>query len=1241
MTQNQTNENPSIDGQNGQGEAAEQNTAQSPAQPVPTLQSQAQQRAIEAGLNRIRRWRDQYRGMLAPSPLEDVSQLTAKLDMTHAHPSGVAQLFASGHVMLDSLFRDSGVLKAAERHVARVLDDQSAKRRVSGVAELSLVVGVATWKGNALPVLLYPVDVTVPKDGVPSIRFSGRVGLNNAFVNALREQGVFLDEDALFDGSNYDSGTPETSAMFSRIATEADERIADFSIERQILLGCLMDPSSLMVSEARRTIDQLKAGPTGNTLLDALAGSESAQATLKAVDLPQYSPFDADPHTEYEVGDADNTVRYAASLAASGHSVVVDGAFSKGTAETAVAIASRCLMNGRSVLYVPGVAEQRRRFMQVAAANEMKAQLLDVADEHANTAIDQQLIAAVGFQPGVATQRFDQLADELVGVRSRLTRYLGDLHGVNEKWKVSAYETIQNLARISVLPTHPATHVRLKEQSALTVGENMESWIGKLERAGELGEFSIGPEDTAWYRASLTTEQDAVTAYQRVDDLLRKFLPATRDQVARTVQTCGFPVPVSSYEWGKQVTVLKNLRRVLDVFQPEIFERDIDAMIEATKPKAVRKAEGTSMGFWERRRHIKEAKGLLRVGAQVEDLHEALKVVAKQGEQWHEFVPHGGWPVLPTKLDEIISTQEALMTNMTALDAVLATTPSGGNLETDDFTKVEARLKTLLDDRKALDTLPERCCLEQDFAAAGLNELVADLTARHATVEQIRGEVQLAWWTTVFEDIVRSSAIISNQDGSVLQTASDRFAQVDVEHVRSVGPMVAQESMRRLCDMLFSRTQEANQLHTALAGRANVQLSRIRRNHPEILAAAKPILVASPGTLAALTEPEGLADVAILDACAHMPSIELLSVLARVRQVVIIAHCATTTSESVRQLIDMLPRVEVESEPSRRPPRLAAFLESEGYGSVRYDVTTEPAAGEVHFHRVEANGVPVMSTGLVESSQQEIDEVVRIITERAGRFTVVPASYRLAVVVLTDAFRTRLGAELKSLASKSEAMNRFLRHVRLVNLRDVAGSQATDVIISLCYAKTVHGRLLQQFGVLESEGGRGMLLDALALADHDLDIVSAFGPEEMEDERLHQPGPKFLKTMLTWAGQLDGRPVLPVKNAATENMLFADIADRLRARGLETALEYGFDKGIKIPLVVGVKDKPFALAVQTDDANFMSVQSTRRRHRLSAQDLISLGWNVMTVWSVAAFVNPDKEVDRIVARISEIYGEVK
>ena len=290
-----------------------------------------------------------------------------------------------------------------------------------------------------------------------------------------------------------------------------------------------------------------------------------------------------------------------------------------------------------------------------------------------------------------------------------------------------------------------------------------------------------------------------------------------------------------------------------------------------------------------------------------------------------------------------------------------------------------------------------------------------------------------------------------------------------------------------------------------------------------------------------------------------------------------------------------------------------------------------------------------MSSGLIESSQREIDEVVELIRQRANTFTVVPSSYVLVVVTLTNVFRSRLGAELKSLSIKDENMARFLRHVRLLGVNEASGAIATDVIMSLCYAKTSHGRLLQQFGLLEEEGGSSMLLDALALARRHLDIVSAFTSKDMEDERLHQDGPKLLKNLLQWAEKLSDKPLRPedandveaqiAAEAAQRNVLFTDLAERIRSHGLKVAVNYGFDNGVRIPLVVGLADKSFAVAVLTDDAQFMSVQSTRERHRMIIQDLESLGWSVMTVWSVGAFVNPEKEVDRVVSRLGELYGD--
>lgn len=1254
--------------------ASEQNYQEAYEQNAQIKHESAQATASrDEKLRRINSWREQYKSQLAPSPLEDITKLSAQLELTHAHPSGIAQLFASGKVTLQALFRDSGMLRAAGRRLDRVFEDRDNKAHENGVSELSLVVGVASWSGNHVPVLTYPVRVirdSGKDETYATIYFSGNVRLNHALVLRLQERGVNLSEDALFDGANYESGTPETSAVFDAICASARSVFPDFDIERDIVLGCFTDSGSRFLAESAQILQALKVGNAGNTMIDAVAGDERALQELAANDRQEYSPLDVDPHGEYEVGDVDNVVRYASGLAANGVSLALDVDAGSDSASIAAAISSRCVLAGKSILYVPNVMEQQRRFRHALSANEISSLALDVSDSHLAKHVDSQLIAAVGARQSVASSRFEQVCDELVGVKTRLNRYLGDLHGVDERWGVSAYHTMQNLAAIAMLPTHPCTHVRLDVAAARSLSGHLDEWAQKLHQADELGEFTIKPEDTPWFGASLFNENEAVAVYQRVVDVLLKLLPAAREHVKSTVQNCGFPVPATAREWGRQVTVLKNLRRVLDVFQADIFERDLSAMIEASKPKAVRKREGTVMGFWERRRHIKEARSLLRVGAKVDDLHEALKIVAQQAAQWRTFVPHGGWPVLPPKLDEIVSTQELLDRNLVALDAVLSTTRLGADLENVEFTKLDERLQALHDNRASLDTLPGRCVIEHDLRGVGLEDLVCDLRRRNVTGSALDGELHLAWWTTVFEDIVNSSAIISNQDGSAMQDASDRFVQVDTEHVRSVGPMVQQETLKRLCELLFSRSQEANQLHTTLASNSSgVTFTKLMNSHADLLLAAKPIMVAMPSTLTMMTEFKPIVDIVILDSVEHLSNIELLSILARARQVVVIAHKNTVSSQSVNDLISVLPSVHVKSRATRRSLRLANFLENHGYGSLRHDVPVDRMQGKVKLHQVEASGVPVMSTGLIESSQREIDEVVSLIKQRATTFTVVPSSYVLAVVTLTSVFRNRLGAELKALAIKDENMNRFLRHVRLVDASESVGAAATDVILSLCYAKTSHGRLLQQFGVLEEEGGKGILLDSLALARRNLDIVCAFKSSDMEDERLHQDGPKLLKELLIWAEQLDDSPVNPTDfdEAKSEydqdkaedkeeaagaraeafdssvdsfnNVLFTDLADRIRARGLCVAVNYGFDKEHSIPLVVGLPDKPFALAVLTDDMRFMNIESTRERHRMFAQDLEYLGWSVMNVWSVGAFVNPEKEVERVVSRIGELYGE--
>ena len=1205
----------------------------------------------EAALDAMRSWYRDYHAIHGTTPVEDILRLRSRLDMGGAHPAGMSQFLVNKSVRLDSLFRDTASLTAGGRRLGRVLAERDENQKNNGAAFLSMSMGIATWAGSRrMPIVLYPIEV-IPDENSSSlfrakISISGNAELNEVFAAAMKNAGVRLEVNDILDSFEYSSVLEESARLYEAITQQVGDKLPDFAVERDIIIGNFIQTSTLVLNDAQSIINDEISGETGNTVLDALGGVEAARESLRQPDMPGFSPFDGDPHDEVGAGDVDNETRYAAQAANNGQSMTLLMSANTDAAENALAIATRVAMGGKTVLYAPGVSYQKQQFIHQAAVHGVDNLVADISDKGFNASIDRQLISAVGFQQGTAGSHFEQVSDELVGIRARLSRYLGDLHGTNAVWGVSAFETLENLARISALPMHPSTHVRLKPSAAHAMIGREEEWGKKLVRLGQLGGYIIGPDDTAWYGASPRSEDDAIKAYQRVVELLDTLLPRIREQIQRTVETCGFPIAHNVQEWSRQVAVLSNLRRVLDVFQPAVFERDIDSMLEAVRPKEGRKADSTDLSFWDRRRLTKEAKSLLRPGAHVDSLYDALAVVAEQAQQWRNFVPRGGWPVLPNKLDDIVEAQENLERDITALDAVLSGTPEGAGLESMEFVDLESRLRRLFDDHRALDTLPERTRLMDECSSLGLAELVEDFRSRQLEPQNAPAELLLSWWTTVFEDIVKSSPIISNQDGATLSSVTERFIQIDTEHVRSIGGMVSQELTRRLSEILYSRTQEANQLHTLLASRNSVGFERLHNEYGDIINAAKPIMVATAAALASSTPLKQLADVAVIDASAHTHPLEILSILARAKSVIVIAHENTVSSESVRELIHLLPSVESRTRGSSRDARdirLSAFLRNNGYNNETPSLATDFARGQVAYHFVAANGMASTSTGAVESTGREVEAVADIVEKKSRELGHVPASYRLCIVCLTDTQRIRLGAELKSRTAGHSDLLNFVRHIQIITIDQIAGMRAADVILSVSFGKNSQGVLLQQFGALERPHADAMLLDALALAEHDLDIVTTFKASDMRDERIRRDGPLLLKRLLAWAQELSGSAediadyALPCEHSDDSEALLSDLARRIRQRGLNVSMNYGYNRGDRIPLVVGLPGKPYTLAVCTDDARFMDTASARVRHRFNIEKLEMLGWSVMYVWSVGMFVDPDKEVDRIVAYLANAY----
>jgi hypothetical protein len=95
--------------------------------------------------------------------------------------------------------------------------------------------------------------------------------------------------------------------------------------------------------------------------------------------------------------------------------------------------------------------------------------------------------------------------------------------------------------------------------------------------------------------------------------------------------------------------------------------------------------------------------------------------------------------------------------------------------------------------------------------------------------------------------------------------------------------------------------------------------------------------------------------------------------------------------------------------------------------------------------------------------------------------------------------------------------------------------------------------------------------------------------------------------------------------------LVVDRAERLWRHGLVVEIDHGLPGGAHIPLAVGHPDLPGRLlvAVLTDDDAYVAEPSIRVRDRQVADRLERLGWSVVRVWSAAAFLDPQAEVDRI------------
>ena len=1085
-----------------------------------------------------------------------------------------------------------------------------------------------------MPALLRPVRLVRRDDDV--LIALGRGGLLAPELSeALRSHGLDVDGDTILAQASGAHGFSSSQAMAA--LREACAALPRFEVRDDLVIGLFCHPAGALAASLAEDVTALE----DSQVIRALAGDQDARNDLRS-EPPVPNPADRDPWAEKGVGDLIPSQQDAVEAASDGRSVFIDVPAHADDASIVAAILADAAATGRSVLHV---STQTSR--SIAAYSRLAD--LGLADVVANidgysdarrTLAERVREAMEDMSPVVDQENVDALRARLRQVRSSLAAYATALHEPYGRFGVCAADALRALTDLTSGEDAPTTRVRLSEQTlydiALDQGEGARALLREALASGRLTTASSSP----WSSAVLTSDEQASDVLLRVKRL-SETLPQLRVHIAAVAGEAGIKPAGTLAQWDRQLAMFDGIADVLDVFQPRVFERSAADMVIATAPKQWRKDHDISMGRSERTRLVKQAQDLVRPGVHVPDLHRALIRFQERRDAWCAVCGDDSWPILPAKIGEISALTDAVRDDLDAIAPVFVAEEE--NLVGTHLQRLATLIERWSGDTLAAREVPARLEMRARLADHGLDALAQDLADRGVSDEQIDTELDLAWWASLLRAMLAAAPALGGVDPGSLEELAREGRELDEAQVASLIPQAITGVRRIRTNALAARPSQYEELRELLDGGAPTDLELLVV-YP-LVRHLLPVLMTVPAMVPMLAPTGRTVDMVILDGADGLPLAELAPIIARGHQLVVIDDLAAASEDgATRTLANVLPTLRVEPGPRRLNDQVALLLARYGYEHAGIPVPWTAANAPVSARWVEATGMPAPGAHAIESTGAEVRAVVDAVIEHA----VECPERSLAVIALSDRHAQRISEALASVRADEPGLASFFDPATpepfvVVGPNQAVGLTRESLILSVGFAKTPHGRVIHDFGVLSSEEGADTLAEILRVVRGDLTLVSALHSADIDRERLHYEGTRMLVDLLEiaegHAGEgMDAWPVL----AGEPDRLLVDLAEHLYSRGLEVVANVGIPGGMRVPLAIGHPDSPGRLlvAVLTDDEEYLSEPSQRVRDRARPRWLEAQGWRVYTALSMALFIDPEKEASTIVDAVLDALEEL-
>jgi len=1200
---------------------------------------------------------------------------TGMLDLgaeSAADPDAVADLIDSGRSTLGALFPsdDPGGedgeppgdrrFQDARRRAKTIRRKALEHDEEQGIQTLYLAYGFAGWEQAGVgpapnaPVLLAPAELQ--QRGRLDADFTLVVDGDEWEVNPTLLHVLRSEFGAEVDAAELEPLTaPAKFEALTRRLSELCRAAPGLEFREGVALSTFSYAKLPMV----RDLEQAAGAVAAHPLVGALAGDPAAIDALRAkhagLDGGERAG-DAPPKDEFLILDADGTQSSVINAAVDGSDLVVVGPPGTGKSQTIANLIATLAARGKSVLFV---AEKRAAIDAVAKRLHAVGLGDLVLDLHAGIgsrrAMMQQLGEALDAARTARPADTAELDRALVRSRDRLTGASEALHEPLPPWGLSPYEL---QGRLLGVDEADRTDFRIREEALRGIAgdafeaaqEALRGYVSRSERI----------RTSAWRPArearAIRTRAEAKRASDDIQQLLQgEELRTLRRESSRLAEERGAAHPASVSDAAAEFRVHAALRH----FKPGVSDMrpdDLDSIAGSLAPRGTSLVKRLLNRTHHRaERHLKELaedRGAHReqLRDQFEELIEALH--ARPGRT-------------DAGIGGASSDHRALASALSVVRESLTVAESCGVLPDAaemPFEELEERLRALDRDGDGAFSLPRLFELEEELDRLQLRPFINAAAEAGWSPDAAARAFTHSWLESVYRVARSEREGLAEFNAEQQQASLAEFREADVGHIAAAAARI-----RRVWAEGVIRARDSHHQQQQVIVREARKKTRHRpvrelfTQAPDVLAAMKPCWAMSPLVVAQLlpASPPPF-DVVIFDEASQIPPADAISSLLRGRQAIVagdpkqLPPTAFFTqsgddddereadeellTDDVESILDAMSTLLSSPHANKtlgwhyrsKDERLIAFANHHVYDR---RMTTFPGAlPDDCISHVE---VPFSQRAVQQrgSNSAEVERVVELVLEHARE----RPGESLGVIAFGSHHAIRIEETLLQARRDRPELDEFFSETAgepffVKNLERVQGDERDAIILSVGYGRGQDGRMRYAFGPINQEGGHRRLNVAITRAKRRMAVVSAFGPHDLDPDRIRAEGARLLRGYIAYAasggadlGRVDvDKPPL--------NDFERDIQRRLEAAGVPLEPQRGAS-GYRIDFAAFHPEQPGrpVLAIEADGAAYHSAKSARDRDRLRQEHLERLGWRFHRIWSTEYFRNPEREIERTVA----------